>query len=318
QPAPTIALCDLLAETLNGYSDTYDYPTSSPFMCVTPVVLEQNITACGYFATEAQGLEFGEFLRVGNADTEVNGFELLARDLNFQNGLKPDGSGGLACDPSNFWAYLETELTKESCSEWYYEQGCASIPVPINNFPYCKCDIGAIQKTPYEVYFKRSFVEGKNTHFCFGINVNQDQCAGSSCCSMNLEKIEFLSDHTKCLSSVDGYSVSTKNNGGLRSAVWSRNNDTSVNNGTVFGVLRANLLSLNLVSAPKAEVCIALRLDSACPNMETFCNLGKEANACQYAVFDQKKNCCASDWTAGPFTSPTPVNGTRRFRTALL
>ncbi|KXZ41267.1 hypothetical protein GPECTOR_590phG16 [Gonium pectorale] len=288
--ASDAAACALLATSLTSIATGGAYGsyslTAAGFKCSKADAGARNLTACGDFTTEASARAFGAML-------QNQGFDALALAVKASSGLVP-GPNGPVCDATFFEAVQFTGLTGARCDSWLKMLACS--PIRPNEFPYCTCAPGVIRRTPYSLSLKRSFTRagGKETHYCFAINVNATQCGSSRCCGMGLDKIEFLSDEDNCLGSALGFTVSTKPND-LKSPVWTRNVDSSFSPPQAFGVFKVNNLGLTIATAGSAEVCIVLRPGSACPTLDKFCHQGGSVG-CQYALFDGSHDCCAEDF----------------------
>ncbi|GFR46319.1 hypothetical protein Agub_g7884 [Astrephomene gubernaculifera] len=298
-PADTAA-CDLLASQLTAMNTQYgSYKLlGSGFTCSAVDATARNVTACADFAAEADATAFGNMFGSGDAKTSgVSGFELLSVSLGWTTTYTQGSNGQPVCDQAGFYVVLTTKLTGVQCQSWSYTQGCA--PVQTNEFPFCVCDPGVPRKTPYAIQYKRTYSKSGSNYYCFQIRVNQTQCKGSRCCSMDLDKIEWLSDGTNCLSAVNGFTVST-NPGVVKAPVWTRATDNSFTPAQTFGVFKTNNLALNLANADGAEVCILLKSSGSCPKLENFCYQGSTMG-CQYAIFDLSAGCCAEDFSMSQY-----------------
>ncbi|KAG2488679.1 hypothetical protein HYH03_012680, partial [Edaphochlamys debaryana] len=204
-------------------------------------------------------------------------------------------NGELACAVSTL-SYVITDMTKVECDAASWQDGACAAPQ--DEFPYHGyCGRGALPTSPYNVTYARKFAKDGNNYYCFKISVDSGQCSGG-CCSMELDKIEWMSNMQKCRYAVDGWTVSTKPNA-YRQPSWNDETDNLLGGGVQ--VLKTTELGLTTASGDGVEVCIALRSGSSCPTMEDFCYGG----ICKYALFDKSGDnggCCAKDYAPGTYT----------------
>ncbi|PNG99344.1 hypothetical protein TSOC_014893, partial [Tetrabaena socialis] len=289
------AACTLLASSLLQMAQSASYGlTPSGFTCKGVNAAKSEVTACADFALEADARAFGDFF------ANQGGFDDLALITGFGPAYAIGPNGAPVCNPSKFFAELTTELTGAVCDNWQKESACA--PPATDTFPYCKCEPGTRAKTPYALTYTRKYTKAGANYYCFNVQVNRTQCGSSKCCSMDLDKIEWLSNEENCMGAAMGFTVTTKP-GDLKSPVWSRVPDTSFSPAKTFGIFKTNSLDLNVGNANGAEVCIALRSNGNCPTLEQFCYQG-DTVGCQYAIFDRADagaGCCAEDWAVGKF-----------------
>ncbi|KAG2440622.1 hypothetical protein HYH02_010201 [Chlamydomonas schloesseri] len=240
---------------------------------------------CGDFKLESEARSFGTYLSDGG------GFRNdLAPAIGFGNYIVPV-FGQRICLVSEL-SYIVTDRTGKICDQYTYSEGCKP---PQDEFPYCTCKPGAMLSTPYNVTYTRKFASNGNNNYCFRVNVDTKRCVGR-CCSMDLDKVEWMSNGMNCRYAVAGFTVSTKPNAFV-APVWSTETDNLITapNPAQVAVLKTNNLNLDVRNANGVEICIALKANGKCPTMEDFCYDG----LCKYAIFDRSAGCCANDFAEG-------------------
>ncbi|GLC61933.1 hypothetical protein PLESTB_001821000 [Pleodorina starrii] len=116
--------------------------------------------------------------------------------------------------------------------------------------------------------------------YCFSLEASPCADPASPCCSSKLLKVDWWSYDT-CRGSVRAYVDKVP-----YPVTWDQ--------AGTFRLTKLNYSQADLAARPK-QLCIELRRDGPCDNIDKFCRGG--AGSCTYALFDVSRGCCPTTST---------------------